>query len=149
MCDVTRMPTPGPPGPAPYMPWPLAHLPKSFQQGPALAQVHLDVEVAALLPGAVLAHDVGVRGQGRHGPHLPQAPLPLHLGPEAAPGALDGKQLAGSAVAHTEHLAGGGLANQAQELKVVVVLEQIRVDHAVAALRLGDEQHLGSIVGGG
>ncbi len=50
-------------------------------QGAALAEVHLDVEVAALLPGPVLAHHVGVALQRRHRLDLVHAPArrpPVH-----------------------------------------------------------------------
>jgi hypothetical protein len=57
-----------------------ARLLQRLVQAACLAVVHLDVEVAALLPRAVLPHDVRVRRQLRHGADLAQAPAGSGVG---------------------------------------------------------------------
>ncbi len=52
----------------------MQYLSEKVAQAAVLCKVHLDEEVPALLPGAVLTNDIGVRRQRRHSLDLMQAP---------------------------------------------------------------------------
>lgn len=52
----------------------MQYLSEEVAQTAILCQVHLDEEVPALLPCAVLANNIGVRRQRRHSLNFMQAP---------------------------------------------------------------------------
>lgn len=71
-----------------------AHRREQLVEAAALAEFHLNIEVAILLPSPVLAHEVGMGGQGCHRCDLMQAALAVRAAGETMPGALDCEVLA-------------------------------------------------------
>mmetsp|Transcript_34979 Transcript_34979/g.82949 ORF Transcript_34979/g.82949 Transcript_34979/m.82949 type:complete len:256 (+) Transcript_34979:1182-1949(+) len=105
-------------------------------QAPARAQVHLDEEVAILLPGPVVAHDVGMGPEGSNCKDLPHAPLAVPAAAELPPRLLDRVAVPAALVPHCRNFAVLAAPDGAEVLKVVLKLKALRAHHTLRPSQL-------------
>ncbi len=74
-------------------------------EGATVAQLHGDAAAAAVLPGAVVAHEVGVGVHAGDGVELAEEAVALLAGAEGASGLLDGEERARAVVGGLPDLA--------------------------------------------